>query len=292
MTAFAFLFQGFVPRPSQPVSRPLAGNLGQPVGPARFSTPGRASCASSWLILALALALVGLGQSWAWAADPARIAISGVTEPIHDITLSTSVAGIVGALKCKEGDFLKENDVLLELDNHLEELEVSRRALVMDNRKSDVDALRLLVSKSSISVKKEEIEKAETDYKIAVAEHAIALEQLRRRRLTSPYAGFIVELVRDVGEACQPYEPVARLVDTRQCYFVCNLEARLARRIQLDQSIPLEIDTGEAPLAVTGTVIFVSRVADAASGLRRIKVRFDNADGRVSAGLGGRMIIP
>lgn len=234
-----------------------------------------------------------VAQVWgngAWAAE--RAAAAGVTEPIYDITLSTSVAGIVGQLRCKEGDFVEANAVILELDNKLEELEVSRRALVMENRKSDLEALKLLLSRNSISVKKEEFDKAETDFKIAVAEHAIAVEQLRRRQLFAPYAGYIVELVRDVGEACQPYEPVARLVDPRQCYFVCNLEARLARRVALNQGVELEIDSGEAPVAVGGTVVFVSAVADAASGLQRVKVRFDNAESKVKPGLGGRMIIP
>src|SRR2546426_314538 len=112
------------------------------------------------------------------AAEPPATA-AGITRPVCDVTLSVSVPGIVSAWKFKEGDFVNENDVLIELDKRMEELEVDRRKAVLDNRKSDLDALQKLSAKNSISVRKEELDKAETDYRIAVAEHAMAVEQLR-----------------------------------------------------------------------------------------------------------------
>ena len=61
------------------------------------------------------------------AENPAPL-IEGITEPFLDVTLSASVAGIITAQKFREGDFVKEGDVILELDRKLEELETARRA--------------------------------------------------------------------------------------------------------------------------------------------------------------------
>lgn len=215
----------------------------------------------------------------------------GITEPIHDVILSPSVAGIVNVWKFKEGAFVNEGEVIIELDKELEELETARRRLVVENRKKEWEALKTLADKSSISVKKEELEKAETEYRIAQVEHDIALEQLRRRSIRMPCAGFIVEITHDPGEACQPYQPLARVVDTRRCYFVSNIEAKTAGKLRQGQPVNLEIETAGGSAAVKGNVVFLSPVVDAASGLRKVKVLFENADGKINPGVAGKMYL-
>lgn len=215
---------------------------------------------------------------------------TGITEPINDVLLSSSVPGLVSACKAKEGDFVNTNDVLLELDNRLEELDVERRKLALENAKTGWESLQTLVKQSSISVKKEELLKAETEYKIATVEWQMAVEQLRRRHIATPCAGYVADIARDVGEACEAYQPLIRVVDTRQCYFVSNVEAKAAGRLKLDQLVKLEIETTVAPVTLAGKIVFLSPVVDPASGLQKVRVRFDNADGRVRPGVAGKMI--
>jgi RND family efflux transporter MFP subunit len=233
----------------------------------------------------------GLMLALVVVAAPARAEqlASGITEPICDAVLSPAVPGLVSAWKFKEGDFVKENEVILELDNKLETLEVERRKLAMENRKTDWEALETLFQKSSISVKKEELDKAKTEYRIAVVEHQMAVEQLRRRSIIAPCSGYVAAITRDVGEACEEYQPLARVVDTRQCYFVCNVEAKAAGGLKLGQTVALEIETSTQPAKVSGQITFLSPVIDPASGLRRIKVLFDNADGKINPGVAGKM---
>jgi RND family efflux transporter MFP subunit len=222
-------------------------------------------------------------------AEP--MVVAGITEPIQDVTLSASVPGIVSAWKFKEGDFVKEGETIIELDKKLEELEAERRKLAMDNRKQDQDHLQALFKKSSISVKKDELEKAEMEYKIAAVEYEMALEQLRKRSITSPCSGMITDIARDVGEACQPYQPLIRVVDTRQCYFISNVEARAGGRLKLDQNIKVEVELSPVSAKIQGKIVFLSPVVDPASGLQKVRVLFDNADGRVRPGVSGKLII-
>jgi RND family efflux transporter MFP subunit len=241
--------------------------------------------AQTWAAVSLAAL-----QTVAIAAEP--YITQGITEPICDVVLSPPVPGIVNAWKFKEGDFVKQNDVLIDLDKNIEELEEARRKYVVEDRKSDLEALRRLVEKSSISVKKEELEKAETEYRIAVAEHGIATEQLRRRQITTPCAGFIADFYRDPGESCQAYQPLVRVVDTRECYFVSNVEAKAAARLKQNQEVKLEIEAGSGPIAFNGKVTFLSPVVDPASGLMEVKVLFANPEHKIRPGVAGRLFIP
>jgi len=237
--------------------------------------------------LATAAALLQLHP--ALAADPAFL--SGVTEPVFDVTLSLPIPGIVTTLKFKEGDFVQTNDVILELDKRLEEIEVDRRQCIMENHKTDWETTRTVFDKSS-SVSRDELLKKEADYKVSLAEFEQAKEQLRRRQLVSPGAGVISEIKLHVGEACAAYEPVVRVVDTRRCYFISNLEAKAAAKLHPGQTVSIEIEDQPTPVRVAGNIIFVSPVVDSASGLQRVKAVFDNSDGKVRPGLAGRFLLP
>jgi RND family efflux transporter MFP subunit len=212
----------------------------------------------------------------------------GITEAVFDVTLSLPVPGIITSLKVKEGDLVQTNDVLLVLDSRLEELEVERRKCIMDNRKADLDSTQKVFDKSS-SVSRDELLKREAEYRVAAAEYAEAEEQLQRRRLLAPGRGVISEIKLRVGEACAAYEPVARLVDPGQCYFISNVEAKQSTRLKSGQVVQIEVEDAGAPIQVQGRLIFVSPVVDSASGLQRVKAVFDNKEGKVRPGLAGKM---
>lgn len=238
------------------------------------------------------------GRVRAWLAAACMVArlargtepAPGITEAMYDGTLSLPVAGIVTRCPVREGSAVRAGDVLLELDTALEELEVTRRRLVLENRRTEYEALRRLFEQNSISVKKEELDKARADYQIAETELRMAEEQLRRRRLVAPCDGVVVDVLPEVGEAVQAYQPLVRLVDTRRVRFTANLEPAWCAALQPGLTVTLELDAAPAPVRVQGRVAFVSPVADPASGLRRVEVWFENPEGAVAPGVAGRLI--
>jgi membrane fusion protein, multidrug efflux system len=242
----------------------------------------------------------------------------GVTEPFSDVTVSASVAGTIEKLRVKEGDFVQAGQPILEQKKRLEELEVSRRKLLMDSKaeldaaiarvetlKVDLASTRALFE-STKSVSKDDLAKKELEFNTAVAEVDrlktaearevieldLAQEQLDERTIRSPLAGIVVELYRDPGEDCKAQEPVARIVDVRQFYFVANIEARQGFHLKVGQTVRVDVKAGKQVISVQGSIQFVSPVVDAASGLLKVKVLCPNADGRIKPGADGNMHFP
>jgi RND family efflux transporter MFP subunit len=214
---------------------------------------------------------------------------AGITEPIRDVTLAFPVVGIVMARPFPEGAVVKQGEALVELDKRIEELEVERRRLVRDLARMELDRLKSLAERNAISVSPEEIDKKQAEYDTGRVEHDLAVETLRRRTLMSPFDGAIAEYYKDVGEKCEDQQsPVVRVVDTRRCYFVANIEAKAGEGLRLDQPVEVELDAGDVPIKVRGTIAYVSPVVEPASGLLRVKVVYDNPDGRVRPGVVGR----
>jgi len=233
----------------------------------------------------LFLALILLFALPAHAADP--LTVNGITEPFLDVTLSVSVAGIISTEYFKEGETVKQGDVILELDKKLEELEVQRRKAVMDQNKMEADSTRVLVQTTK-SVSKEESAKKEAEFAIATAEHGIAVQELARRQIVAPFAGNIAEINLQTGSAVAPYQPLARLVDTSRCYFTGHVEGKAAAGLRLDQPVTISVESGAT---VTGKIYFISPVVDPASGLAKVKAIFDNAEGKIRPGVAARMMV-
>ena len=244
------------------------------------------------------------------------LSVPGITEPIKDVTLSLTVGGTISKISFREGVHVKKGRTLIVLDNKLEELEVKRRKLLWESKaevqsamarvatlKSQFESTRELFE-STGSVSKDELDRLELEYKLAVAEqerleiaeererveYDIAVETLRKKTLKAPIDGVIIKLFLEEGESCEGLQPLVRLVDPGKCLMVCNAEEWLGRTIKKGQKVDLKIRIGSEFLMREGRVIFVSPVADAASGLLEVKAEFENQDGLVRPGVSGFML--
>ena len=255
------------------------------------------------------------GASASYGKEP--VSVSGITKPIKDVTLSATVVGTVSTIFLREGMAVGKGGAILDFEKKLEVLEEERRKLIWES-KAEVRAAAARVStlksllestrelfKSTGSVSKEDLEKMELDYELAVAEkerlesaeererieYEMARESLRKRSLTSPIQGTVVKLFLYEGETCQENQPLVRVVDASRGIFVSNVEEWIGRTLRMGQMVDLKIRTGNESIAKKGAIIFVSPVADTASGLIEVKAEFDNEDGLVRPGVSGSLLL-
>lgn len=243
--------------------------------------------------------------------------VSGITESIKDVTLSAPVSSRISKIHLQEGARVNKGQLILSLDKKQEELEARRRKLLWKSKvevesaaskeatlKSLLNSTRELFE-STGSVSREELEKMELDYILAVAdrqrfetaevrerlEYEIARENLEKRLLNSPIKGVIIKLLIKEGESCEQNQPLVRLADTDTCLFICNVEERIGRTLKKTQSVNLKIRTGTSFVEKKGSIIFSSPVVDPASGLLEVKAKFNNHDGKVRPGVSGFMVL-
>jgi len=238
--------------------------------------------------------------------------IAGIVEPVRDVRLSAPVAGTILALHFNEGDRFTAGEVLVDLDGRLEELEVARRKLVMDDLSEQTAArerlavlerdlqstLRLFETTGSVS--REDLDRKRLEHALAALEveritqlkgrehieYEMALEQQARRRIVAPFDGVVVDVFLDVGEGCQAQQPIIWLVDDRACWFTANIERSAMSGIRIGQPAPLLFE-GPDQARREGTVTFISPIVDPASGLCKVKIRFDNPPPRIQPGTAG-----
>jgi multidrug efflux pump subunit AcrA (membrane-fusion protein) len=177
------------------------------------------------LTVLLSLSFLVGGPSFSYGKEP--LSISGITEPIGDVTLSSTVVGTISTIFVKEGMPVKRGEVILDLDKKVDDLEVERRKLIWENKselkaatarvatlKSMLDSTRELFNTTG-SVNREELEKLQLEYEIAVSEkerlesaeererieYEMARETAYKRSVRSPIQGTVIKLFLDEGES-------------------------------------------------------------------------------------------
>ena len=214
---------------------------------------------------------------------------TGLSQASVDATMSFPVGGTIAKILKKENDPVKEGEVILELENELETLEVARQKLAVEAARKEFERMKKILEKGG-SVSLEDVEQKEAVWLITQVEQKQAEAQLSRRSLKAPTDGIVAGLFgMDRGETVSPNAPVARVLDMAQCRFVSHVRGDSPHGIEKGKAVELLFKTSKEEITVQGTVEFVSLAIDAASGLQEVRAVFDNKDGRVPAGLLGKM---
>jgi RND family efflux transporter MFP subunit len=240
---------------------------------------------------------------------------SGVTQSFQDLKLSLTAAGRIEGLMIKEGDRVRRGDLLLHLDRSLEALEVRRREVMLEDNarleelrskertlSEQVSSARFLLSSGGVSRKQVEDEELALGAIIAErksiefakrreqVELDLAREAYERRHLRAPIDGVVTRIIARVGESVAPHEPVITLVDVRTVRFTATVPIAEAARLRGGGPVRVVLGHEAEPLIRNAQVVFVSPIADPASGRVEVIAEFANTDGSIWPGTAGRLI--
>jgi len=135
---------------------------------------------------------------------------------------------------------------------------------------------------------------AEARARLAAAAAAVraAQTQLDLDTLASPIDGVLDSLTCSLGQTLASGTAVGQVVDARQLDVVVWLAVPDARRVRAGQAAEIRPAaskgafrrTESSPVVLTGQVVFLGAVADPASGNLPVRIRVDNAGGKLALG--------
>lgn len=237
--------------------------------------------------------------------------VSGIVYPMHDLTLSTGVGGVVLSKDVSLGQAVRASQVLLVLDDREQVIELQKRGIVKDDR-SAIDAERkraeilkelydqaTKVFDNTGSISKDELLHARSDYvteqakyeqllaekEREVAEFHAAELELRLRSVTAPVSGVVTKIWVEPGEWARPGDPLVHLVDANTCFLKIAIPLQVSAKVRVGQQTTITFHDGSTTLQQKGQYSFVSPAADPASGLIEARIVFDNTKSHVRPGI-------
>ncbi len=242
---------------------------------------------------------------------------SGLIYPLHDLTLSASVSGLVMKRSVLPGQEVRAGQLLLQLDDRLQSIESNRRRVILEDQ-SEVQATRerlqiletLLNDSRAVyertkSISKDELLRLEAEHLASRGRLDQLVEQKKRealdyqsaegerlqRHISSPIAGVITKVVPQVGEWAKAGDPMLHLVDTSVAVLRLAVPHQVASSLSIGAQQLIRLESGSSVTEVTGRIKFVSPVADPASGLVQVEVNFNNPGRLIKTGIKGTIDI-
>jgi RND family efflux transporter MFP subunit len=239
--------------------------------------------------------------------------IVGVVYPSQRFLLAFSASGIVGQVPVKEGELVRSGANLMVLEQASERLELQRLELLFEDQsalraaRSRVDLLRRQlqtaqdlydrtrsISMDELNAMKMRLVDLEADLSLRELEKKresldvrIARSELAKRTLQAPSPGYVVQIKLKRGEWAQAGDPVVELADVSLIYIRFSVPPSRARGLALGASVSFDIEGQRS----TARVVFVSPVADPASGLVEVRVEADNRQTRLRPGVQARVFL-
>lgn len=230
---------------------------------------------------------------------------------IDEVTLAAGRSGLLSQVLYREGDQVEAKTLVAQLAN---EEAAAQEALADYAAKSDI-AIRLaekicdaaeteLQNGYSLNERRQvltefeirrlelafeqaklEVEQATHDRELKNLERGVAHAQTRAHDIRSTFAGTVVQVFKDAGEAVQQGEPLLRIVNDQRLKIEGFAPAAAARQLKVGQPARIEITSPEGKSSfIQGRLKFVDISIQPVTQEVRLWVEVDNKEGHLKSG--------
>lgn len=229
----------------------------------------------------------------------AQLAVTGIVRPVEEVVIKSELGGLVQNIAVKEGDRVKEGQLLIELQNQRQKISVELSKAGLEKAKAAVDETKVLLAnaekesariqiaasalprkeaedivdqiarlKANLAAQQAELARGEQDVKLRE-------QELKDTQIFAPFNGTVTEIFIHRGESLRPIEtPVLELVDLDRLFAELRLPSNYVKSLQLKQSVKVQIEgewLGRIGL-LDGEVTYINPTIDAASRTFKVKV--------------------
>lgn len=189
-------------------------------------------------------------------------------EPNRQADILARVSGMVLDLGAEEGDFIREGQSLLRIQEDEYRFRLTQSEAELSKQRSRFDRVSRMFESDLVST--EDFEAARNDLKASESAFGLAELQLSYARVLAPFDGRIVRRYVDPGQTVSGGSILFTLVDLSRLLARVHVPSREFRRIQADQPVELRLDSGGQRL--TGRIDLISPIIDPATGTIKVTV--------------------
>lgn len=189
--------------------------------------------------------------------------------------------GRITALPYFEGDVVRPDDVLLQLDPILLETQLQRAGAL--RRESEANLLRLERLSGSRMVAEDEVLRARTAVDVAKADETLLRTRLGYTRVTAPFGGVVTERLAEPGDILERHDHVLTIADPGSLVADLQVSEMLLPHLAVGHRASVRIDAlGDAPY--NGLVQRIHPELDASTRQGRVEVTLAPAPAGARAG--------
>lgn len=149
----------------------------------------------------------------------------GTAQAKRSVTLFPSVSDEVTSVEFVPGQMVKQGDILLSLDSRLQDVDLERTSIQLNDAKRNYTRVKQSLAKGAVTER--ELDDAETQVKLAEVAHQEAKENKENRLVRAPFDGVVGLTDVEVGDRISPQTQITT-IDDRESLFINFLAPELA----------------------------------------------------------------
>jgi membrane fusion protein, multidrug efflux system len=206
----------------------------------------------------------------------------------HEAQVTSKSSGVLMKLHVEEGMFVREGQLLAELDDAAAVASVAQAEALMHKADATFAYADQSIKKNLIA--KRDFDQANFDMLSQRAAYQTAKLQLTYTHITAPVSGVIAERSVKLGNLIQINQNMFRIVGMDPLQAILNVPERQLGILKAGQAVQLEADALVGK-TFAGDILRVAPVVDAASGTFRVTCEFHDKTGELKPGMFGRVEI-
>ncbi len=246
--------------------------------------------------------------SSAVATAAGDVFLQGIAKAKFDASLRMTEQGTITAIHVKEGDWVKAGAPLVTIDDSAAQAAV-RVARATAEAHGAIDQARLAMEQAhtllsrtriafhanasnefEVNAKENQFEQAAATHQLrleeqqqAIAQRALAEEQLRKRTLHAPFDGQVIQIHTGLGNTIDPTQPAVHVAQLDQLEIEMHLPISFFGTIAVGEVRELR---AAAPVnsLISAAVTYVAPVVEPTSSTFRVVFAIDNSSLKLPAG--------
>lgn len=218
---------------------------------------------------------------------PAVLSLRGQTEAARTVVARAETSGVVVSAPVAEGALVRRGQALCALDAQARSARIAEAQALVKARELDAAGARQLFERGFRS----EVQVAQAGASLDAARASLAQARIEMDKLVvrAPFDGVFNRRLAEIGDFLSPGSACGEVVELNPLLVVAQASERDAPRLAIGQRAQATLATGET---ITGSISFISRIADPATRTFRVEMRAPNPGGRSAAGVTADLAAP
>ncbi len=199
----------------------------------------------------------------------------GLIRGVKSIDIGFQVGGLVEKINFREGQMVKEGEVIVELDDTDARLKVEYNQSKLKAAAKKVEVHEELYRLNSIIEAK--LDEVKYEYESQLKELEFAKQEFIKTRLKAPVTGLLGPIEVEEGETVTPNTKVTSLYSVGTVYADLGVIERDISKVRLGQRVTIGVDAYPG-YEKNGSIISISPVIEGKSRNFKVRVQMENND--------------
>jgi len=213
---------------------------------------------------------------------PSTLNVVGTMNAIHGVTVSADLPGTVDKINFDSGKWVKEGEVLVQLDTRQERAQLAAMQAQQDLAKINYDRMKQLVNEGVIS--RQDYDKAMADQRQTEANTAEIKATIDRKTIRAPFSGVLGIRQVNLGQYLAAGNAIVPLQSLDPIYVNFNVPQQVVGRMQAGRTVRITSDN-VAGASFTGRVNAIDSVVDQSTRNVQVQATLSNPGGKLRPGM-------